>query len=159
MPLKSACLCLLCTHPSGVVKHMGKLCVSSVCLPTHPRRLLLYRLNSPALSGFPPMKCSSLLITLAALRSALSVISVALSYWGAQNWTQHSRCGITSAGQRGRISTLDLLAAVHLARSRMPFASVVARAHCWLRFHLLSVHQGLFLQSCFPTAFLQPSVC
>lgn len=35
-------------HTLHVIKHTGKLCVPSVCLPTHPRRFLLYRLNSPS---------------------------------------------------------------------------------------------------------------
>ena len=30
--------------------------------------------------------------------------------WGAQNWTQYSKCGLTRAGERGRITFLDLLA-------------------------------------------------
>jgi len=36
----------------------------------------------------------------AALHWTLSSISMPLFYWGAQNWTQHSRCGLTSTEQR-----------------------------------------------------------
>jgi len=31
------------------------------------------------------------------------------SLWGAQNWTQHFRCGLTSAEEGGRIPSLHLL--------------------------------------------------
>jgi len=34
--------------------------------------------------------------------------SMSALYWGAQNWTQHSRCGLTSVEQEGRIISLDL---------------------------------------------------
>ena len=33
-------------------------------------------------------------------------------YWKAQNWTQYSRCGLIGAEERGRITSLDLLATV-----------------------------------------------
>ncbi|XP_010159427.1 PREDICTED: tensin-3-like, partial [Eurypyga helias] len=37
--------------------------------------------------------------------------STSLLFWGAQKWAQSSTCGFTSAKQRGRITSLDLLAA------------------------------------------------
>ncbi|KAK4831009.1 hypothetical protein QYF61_014610 [Mycteria americana] len=38
----------------------------------------------------------------------LSSMSMSLLYWGAQNRTHYSRCGLTTAEQRGRIISLDL---------------------------------------------------
>lgn len=79
---------------------------------------------------------------------------------GAHNWAQHSRCSISSAEQKAGISTLSLLVTLHLARSRMAVTSVVARARCWLRFHLLPTRTpGPFCAKLFPAASLQPSVC
>ena len=34
--------------------------------------------------------------------------------WGAQNWTQYSRCGLTRVEYRGRITCLSLLAMLFL---------------------------------------------
>nr|XP_054483765.1 uncharacterized protein LOC129117232 [Agelaius phoeniceus]XP_054483773.1 uncharacterized protein LOC129117232 [Agelaius phoeniceus] len=52
-----------------------------------------------------------------------------------QNWTQHSRCGLTSAEYRARMTSLLLLATLFLIQARMPLAP---RAHCWLMFSRLS---------------------
>ncbi|KAK4809169.1 hypothetical protein QYF61_006427 [Mycteria americana] len=70
-----------------------------------------------------------------ALHSTLS--SVSLLYWGAQNWTQHPRCGLTSAELRGRITFLELLAVLYLMQPRIPLAFCAARAHYWLMFNLV----------------------
>lgn len=41
-------------------------------------------------------------------------MSMSLMYWGAQNWTQHSRCGLTNDEQSGRNTSLDLLVKLSL---------------------------------------------
>jgi len=51
-------------------------------------------------------------------------------HWIAQNWAQHSSCGLSKAEQRGRITSLDLLAVLFLAYPRISLAFLVARAHC-----------------------------
>jgi len=63
-------------------------------------------------------------------------MSMSLLYWGAQNWTQCSRSGLTSAEQRGRIPCLALLAALLLVQPRMAAVVCAARARCWLKFSL-----------------------
>ncbi|KAK4825836.1 hypothetical protein QYF61_002959 [Mycteria americana] len=55
---------------------------------------------------------------------------------GAQNWTQDSRCGFTSAEQRGRTTSLDLLEVLCLMQLRIPFTFFAAQARCWLTFNL-----------------------
>jgi len=52
--------------------------------------------------------------------------------WGAQNWTQYSRWGLTRAEQRGRRTSLDLLATLLLMHPRIPLAFLATRAHWWL---------------------------
>lgn len=77
-----------------------------------------------------------------ALGWTLSSLSMCISYWGAQHWTQCSRHGLTSAGQRGRITFLPLpfleARAVKLgvhqdnqAFSTKMFSSWVASSTCW----------------------------
>jgi len=61
---------------------------------------------------------------------------MSLLHWGAQNWTPHSRCGLTSAEQRGRISSLNLLATILLMQLRIPFR-LIRRAHCCLMLNLV----------------------
>jgi len=51
---------------------------------------------------------------------------------GSPELDKHSRCGLTSAEQRGRITSLNLVATLCLKQLRIPFASFAARAHCWL---------------------------
>jgi len=48
------------------------------------------------------------LIILVALLWTLSSSSSSCLNWGAQNWTQYSRWGLTRAEQRGRRNSLDL---------------------------------------------------
>lgn len=43
-----------------------------------------------------------------ALCQTLSSISMSLLYWGAEKWTEHSRCSFISAEQKGRITFLNL---------------------------------------------------
>jgi len=56
-------------------------------------------------------------------------MSMSHLHWGAQNWTQHSRCGLTSAEQQGRITSLDLLAVFSLMLLGIPLVFFAARAH------------------------------
>ncbi|KAK4827750.1 hypothetical protein QYF61_021221 [Mycteria americana] len=77
-------------------------------------------------------------ITLVALCRTLSSMSMSPLYWGAQNRTQCSRCGLTSAEQRGRITSLDLLAILLLMQPRIPSAFFKGRVHCLLIFNLVS---------------------
>lgn len=59
----------------------------------------LHHLYGPMLGFFPVCPVSSIL--------------------GVQHWTQHSRCCLTSAKQRGRITSLHLLAIVCLMQPRI----------------------------------------
>lgn len=54
----------------------------------------------------------------------------------AQNWTQHSSCGLTSAEQSGRLPSLSSLAVLCLMQPRVLLA-FAARALCWLPFDLV----------------------
>lgn len=62
-------------------------------------------------------------------------------YWGAQNWTSHSKliCALMSVKKNGVITSLDLLATGCLIQPRKPLASPTARAHCWLMFSPLPI--------------------
>ncbi|KAJ7421338.1 hypothetical protein WISP_43275 [Willisornis vidua] len=52
---------------------------------------------------------------------------------GAQTWTQHSRCGLTSAEYRGKITSLVLVAT--LSDSSWDTTGLLGHlAHCWLMF-------------------------
>lgn len=46
-------------------------------------------------------------------------MSMSFLYWRTQNWTQHSRSGLTSAGQRKIITFLHQLATLYLMQPRM----------------------------------------
>jgi len=85
-----------------------------------------------------------------ALYWTLTSMSTSLSYLGAQNWTQHSRWGLTSAEQKERIPSLHLLATLCPMQSRTPLVRAVfaARACSWLLVNLQSASP--FLQSCLP---------
>lgn len=56
-------------------------------------------------------------------------MSICRPYCGAQNWTQHSRSSFASAEQRGKITSLDVLAML-LMHPRSLFAFSVARTSC-----------------------------
>ena len=58
--------------------------------------------------------------------------------WGLQSWTQYSRWGLTRAEQRGRITSLDLLATL-LMQPRTRLALRAASAHCQLMSSLSSI--------------------
>jgi len=58
----------------------------------------------------------------------LSSKSISVLYWGAQRWTQHSRCGLSHAGQSRRITSLDLLATLLVLQPWMPLTAIGARA-------------------------------
>ncbi|XP_052661921.1 tetratricopeptide repeat protein 7A isoform X4 [Harpia harpyja] len=61
-------------------------------------RLLFYRLNSPSSLSFSLFdRCSSPLMISAALCWTLSSMFMSSLYWGSQNWTQYTRCGLTTA--------------------------------------------------------------
>ena len=68
----------------------------------------------------------------------LCIMLSSLLYWGAQNWPQNSRCSLTSPEQCRKITSLDLLVIFCLMQPRIPLDFLVARAHCWLRFNLVS---------------------
>ena len=38
---------------------------------------------------------------------ALPSMSTSLVYWGAQHWAQHAHCGLTSAEERGRVTSFN----------------------------------------------------
>lgn len=82
-------------------------------------------------------RCFSLLIIFVALHWTCSVSSLSLLSWGAQNWTQHSRCGLTRSEWRGRITSLELLATLFLMNPRTPLAFLATRKYCWLMDSLL----------------------
>ena len=56
--------------------------------------------------------------------------SMSFLCWGLQSWTQDS--GITRAEQRGRITSLDLLATLLLMELRIQLAAWAASTHCWV---------------------------
>ena len=63
-----------------------------------PLSLLFSRLNiSSSLSPSSQEVYSSLLINSVALGWTVATMSMPFWHWGAQNWTQHTRCGLTSA--------------------------------------------------------------
>ena len=103
-----------------------------------PLSLLFSKLTSSSSLSFSSQKgCSSPFIIFVALHWTLSNTSVYLLYWGAQHWTQHSRYGLTSTEQRGRITSLDLLAILHLMLATVPLTFATG-AHFWLAFNLVT---------------------
>lgn len=99
-----------------------------------PPSLFFSLLNSPSSPSLPSyVWCSSSFIISVDL--ILSNGSTPLFYWGAQNWTQHSRCGLPSSEQRGRIPSLDLLVTLLLMQPRISVAFFTARPCCW---HMLN---------------------
>jgi len=55
-----------------------------------------------------------------------------LSYWGLHIWTPYSRWGLTSAEQKGRITSLHLLATLLLMQPRIQLAFWPVTTHYWL---------------------------
>lgn len=108
---------------------------------------------------------------------SLHPVDYAMSFlsWRAQNWTQHSHCGFTSAEQMGIISSLALLAMLFLMQPRMllalfqdiflqiqqnfkdmisflfpgPITSQESKNCIILLINLLCPYQGLHLHSCY----------
>lgn len=61
---------------------------------------------SPAFSPSFPSRVGPFIIWVALYQALFSVFRTPL-HWGNQNWTQHFRCGLTIAEQRGRINSHD----------------------------------------------------
>ena len=80
--------------PEQVFIHMDKIPPIHFCF-------WLNSLSSLSLSLYDG--CSNPLIIFIALQWTFSSMPMSLLYWGAQDWTQYSRCGLTSAEQKGRI--------------------------------------------------------
>lgn len=64
--------------------------------------------------------------------------SIFLLYWGPLNWTQHSKCGLTSVEQGRRMASVDLLSKLCLRHPRIPLAAwpQVHIAGSYLPWHL-----------------------
>lgn len=119
-PVEWAWLCPLCTLPSGIYTHWWDPSGPSLLLNSHSSEHFLtgemhrylHHLHGPSLKS--------------------------LLYWGVQDWTQHSRSGLTSAEQIGRIISFNLLATPLLMQPRIPFTFLVLSVLCWLMIHLVS---------------------
>lgn len=61
-------------------------------------------------------------------------------YWGTLNWTQHSSYGLTSAEQKERITSLNLLAILYLITAK-DTVSPLGRKDIWLTHVQCCVHQ------------------
>lgn len=104
--------------------------------------LVSTRLKSPRCSSFLSLaRCSSFLNILVSLFRNLSNTPLSLLHHRAQNRTQYSRCGLSSAKQRDWITSVDLLAICCLMQPRIPVTFAV-RAHHWLMFS--QEPQGIF---------------
>lgn len=68
------------------------------------------------------------------LLDSLQYIHATLGTWEAQNWTQYSKCGLTTLS-RGRIISLHLLV---ILCPGIPLAYLATRAYYWLMFNLVS---------------------
>lgn len=66
----------------------------------------------------------------------LSRKSMSLSYWGAQNWTPHCRCGLTSAVEKDDLPWPADNTPSFFMQPRILLATFAARAHRWLTFNL-----------------------
>lgn len=95
---------------------------SSRYLYTFLRSLILLYSRLKNISSFSlslQNRCFNLLIIFMVFQWTLSSMFMPLLYWGAQNWTYHSKCGITSSEQREKILSLDLLAVLCLMQHRL----------------------------------------
>jgi len=96
-----------------------------------PLSPLFLKLNSPRALSLPSFRrCSNPFIIFVALCWTLSRRSLSPLNCGAQNWTQCSRCGLKGAQQRGRITSLALLATLFLMHSGIPLPFLASKAHC-----------------------------
>ncbi|KAK4826848.1 hypothetical protein QYF61_011716 [Mycteria americana] len=122
-----------------------------LCIDKTSLSLVSSRLNGP--SSFSPssyVRCYKPLIIFVALCWTLSSMSMSHLYWGAQHWTQHSRC-LTSAEQRGRITSLHLLEMLCRVQPQTPI-SLCCHKGSSLAHGQLAVHQdpqGLFCKAAF----------
>lgn len=99
------------------------------CLATLLLSLVFSRLKSPRCSSFSsPVRCSSLLNIFVSLFWNLSNTSISLLHCRAQNQTQYTRYGLSSAKQRDWITSVDLLAICCLMQPRIP-VTFGAKAH------------------------------
>ena len=121
-----------------------------------PLKLTLPRLTSPRfLSLSSSEKCSWPIITFVTLCWTCFSMSVSFSHWGGENWTQQSSCALTSAEQRGRITSFGLLSTLFLMQPRLVWAPFTVRVHCWLM--ITQNHKGLLCWAAFQPVSLQLS--
>ena len=80
-----------------------------------------------------------------ALQWTFSRRSLSFLYWGAQNWTQHSKCGLTST--EGGSPPLTCWPCFFFNEPRMPLPFLATRAHCWFMACCPSGHTGSSLRS------------
>lgn len=122
-------------EPSPVTRGIGKVCLSYRC-PSGIERLQsgpLYafsrqhKLNSFIL--FAQEACSMPLISFVALLWTCAEVAMSFEYWSPQSCAQHSRSGLTTADERGRIVSCDLVGPGYSWLSGMP---------CWHMFSILS---------------------
>jgi len=100
-----------------------------------PLSLLFSRLNSPLSQSFSQERSSSLLIFMVPSLDGLQHVHVSLVLGSPALAPELQMC-LTSAEQRWKIPSLDLLAARCLVQSRRLVALLATRAHCWLIFML-----------------------
>lgn len=92
--------------------------------------------------------CPSAAVSIVPLSWFQEDTSISPLCWRAQNWTQYSRCGLTSAEERGRITSLSLLITLWMQPGRLLAPQLWPVKHCFLLFLLLSasllrVHQNI----------------
>lgn len=118
---------------------------------------LFSRLSVSSLSLSSNDRCSNHLIIIMASHWTHSSMSMSLLHWGAQNWTQHSKC-VSPVLNKREVSPLDLLAVLCLMQPRMLLSFFATRVYCWLPLNFLSTRTMCpFLRSCFPDE--QASAC
>lgn len=115
-----------------------------------PSRLLFPRLNSCSfLSLLSSFRCSRPLIAFIALCWTHSSKFIFSFCWETHNWSQHTRCSLTSGLKRGRITSLHLLSPL-LVQPSVLSAFLGRRARgCFVLCWYPTRHPGCFLQSCF----------
>lgn len=80
-----------------------------------------------------------------------SSVSVSYMYSWAQNWTQRSRCGLTSGEQRRRIPSLDLLPTLFIMQAWDAVGLVCCKGTLLAPVQLEEPLDP-FLKSCFPAS-------
>lgn len=94
-----------------------------------------------------------------ALSRTLSRSSTSLLYWGAHSWKQYSRCGITSAEQRWRITSINFLAILCIVQPRLLLAFLSVRACCWLMFNLVFTRTPTSFSARLHCSCVAPNTC